>query len=142
MRIIVFVSLALIALHSVGMAEWSFETVQNPRTGRGITRAKLPEFGGRATLIIRCSQQYAEPVVYLHRPAKGTHLPLIYRFDDDGAQNRLGSLSDSGHVLRIWDDVEKEAFAHAKRLRIQLRPFVVFDFDLRGIETIAAKIRC
>ena len=76
------------------------------------------------------------------KSTRGTHLRLIYRFDDDEAQNRLGSLSDSGHVLRIWDDVEKEAFAHAKRLRIQLRPFVVFDFDLRGIETIAAKIRC
>ena len=142
MRIIIFISLALIALQAVGMAEWSFETVQDARTGRKITRAKLPEFGGRATLIVRCSQHYAEPVVYLHQPATGTHLPLIYRFDDDEAQNRLGSLSDSGHVLRIWDDVEKEAFARAKRLRIQLRPFVVFDFDLRGIETIAAKIRC
>ena len=70
------------------------------------------------------------------------HRELFYRFDDDEPQERTATVSPSGHVLRIWSEVEREAFANAKRLRIQTKPLVVFDFDLRGIETIAARLKC
>jgi hypothetical protein len=43
-------------------------------------------------------------------------------------------------VLQIWKEEEdKQDFAHSKRLRVQLRPFVVFDFDLRGDRSRSAK---
>jgi hypothetical protein len=142
MRLPLFVSAALIALHGAAWSEWSMETVKDGRTGRETTRALLHEARGRATLVIQCTQQGPEPVLYLHEPASGTQLPLIYRFDDDAAQTRLAQLSSSGHVARIWSEPERNAFANARRLRIQLRPFVVFDFDLRGIETIASKLKC
>ena len=142
MRQAALASLVLIALQSAAIAEWSVETVTDDRSGRQITRALLHEFGGRATLVIQCSQQAADAVVYLREPAEGSHLQLIYRFDDEEPQHRMVPVSPAGHVLRIWNDAEKEAFSHAKRLRIQTKPFVVFDFDLRGIETIASKLKC
>jgi hypothetical protein len=142
MRLLLFVSAALIALHGVAWSEWSVETVREDGTGRQTTRALLPEPGGRATLVIQCSQHEPEPVLYLHEPASGSQLQLIYRFDDDAAQPRTAPLSPSGHVVRIWSELERHAFANARRLRVQLRPFVVFDFDLRGIETIASRLKC
>jgi hypothetical protein len=142
MRLPILVSAALIALHGIAWCEWSVETVREDRTGRQITLALLPEPGGRATLVIQCSQQGPEPVLYLREPANGSQLQLIYRFDDDEAQPRMAPLSPSGHVVRIWSELERNAFANARRLRVQLRPFVVFDFDLRGIETIASQLKC
>lgn len=142
MRLSLFVSVILLALHGAALSEWSVETVREERTGRQITRALLHESAGRATLIIQCSQQGPEPVLYLREPANGNQLQLIYRFDDDEAQSRVAPLSPSGHVVRVWGELERHAFANARRLRIQLRPFVVFDFDLRGIETIASKLKC
>ena len=142
MRLPLFVSAALIALHGAALSEWSVEPVEDGRTGRETTRALLREPGGRATLVIQCSQQGPEPVLYLHEPASGTHIQLIYRFDDDEAQVRTVMLSPSGHLARIWSELEKHAFAKAKRLRVQLRPFVVLDFNLSGIETIPARLKC
>ena len=142
MRLPLFVSAALIALHGAALSEWSVEAVKDGKTGRETTRALLHEAGGRATLVVQCSQQGPEPVLYLHEPVSGTQLQLIYRFDDDEAQARVAALSPSGHVVRIWNELERNAFANARRLRIQLRPFVVFEFDLRGIEAIASKLKC
>lgn len=126
-------SMGLLTLPTVGKAQWS---VEKP----GI--ATLPEPGGRATLFIQCSRQGADPAIYVHQPLHEQSVALTYRFDDDEAQSRMAAVSKSGHVLRIWNEQEKEAFAHARRLRVQLRPFVVFDFDLRGIENVAAKLQC
>ena len=124
---------ALLAFPTHGLSQWS---VDKP----GI--ATLPEVGGRATLFIQCSRQGADPGLYLHQAIKETQLVLTYRFDDHAPETRTVHLSASGHVLKIWSEDEKEEFARSRRLRIQLRPFVVFDFDLRGIETIAAKLQC
>jgi hypothetical protein len=142
MRLPLFVSAALLVLHGAALSEWSVEAVKDDKTGRETTRALLHESGGRATLVIQCSQPGPEPVLYLHQPASGTELQLIYRFDDDAAQTRTAQLSPSGHLVRIWSEPEKHAFANAKRLRIQLRPFVVFEFDLSGIEEVASKLKC
>jgi hypothetical protein len=142
MRLPVYISSVLIALHGAALSEWSIETVRDDRTGRQATRALLHEAAGRATLVIQCTQQGPEPVLYLHEPADDGQLRLIYRFDDDEAQQRVASVSPLGHVVRIWSEAERHAFANARRLRIQLRPFVVFDFDLRGIETIAPRLKC
>jgi hypothetical protein len=142
MRLFLLASAALIALHGVALSEWSVETARDERTGRETTRALLHEPGGRATLVIQCAQHGPEPILYLHEPVSGSQLQLTYRFDDHEAQTRIAPVSSSGHVVRIWSDAEKEAFARSKQLRVQLRPFVVFDFDLRGIETLAPKLRC
>jgi hypothetical protein len=142
MRLPLLVSATLIALQGAAFSEWSVETTRDDRTRRETTRALLHEIGGRATLVIQCSQQGPEPVLYLQEPANGSQLQLIYRFDDGEAQPRMAAISPSGHVVRIWSELEKNAFANARRLRIQLRPFVVFDFDLRGIETIASRLKC
>ena len=125
---------------TVGLAQWSVEMLQE--SGRKLTRVMLPEFGGRANLVIRCTKQGADPIIYLHQALGGTHVNLTYRFDDDEAQTRMVPLSQSGHVLQIWSDNERQAFSNSKRLRVQLRPFLVLDFNLRGIETVAAKLRC
>jgi hypothetical protein len=69
-------------------------------------------------------------------------LVLTYRFDDNPPETRKVAVSASGHVLKIWNEDEKEEFARSRRLRIQLRLFVVFDFDLRSIETVVAKLQC
>ena len=124
---------------TVGLAQWSVETVQE--FGRKLTRVVLPEFGGRATLVIRCTKQGADPIVYLRQALSGTHVNLTYRFDDDEAQTRMVPLSESGHVLQIWSDDEREAFSRSKRLRVQPRPLLVL-INLRSIETVAAKLRC
>ena len=142
MRLVIYVSAILIALRGAALPEWSVETVTDERTGRQQTRALLHEVGGRATLLIQCSQQAPEPVLYLHEAVNGTHLSLIYRFDDDEPQSRMAQVSSSGHVVRIWNEVERNEFADARELRIQLRPFVVFHFDLRGIEALAPKLKC
>jgi len=142
MRLPFVVCAVLIALHGAALCEWSVETVREAQTGRQITRALLHEPAGRAALVIQCTRQGPEPVLYLHEPANGAQLQLIYRFDDDAAQTRMALVSPSGHVVRIWNEIERHAFADARRLRIQLRPFVVFDFDLRGIETVASKLKC
>ena len=142
MRIAALLSIALIAMPAVGGAQWTVETLRDDLTGREFSRAKLPEFGGRATLVIRCLRQDADAVVYLHQPVTSAHLPLMYRFDDDQAESRIATVSQDGHLLQIWNDEEKQHFARAKRLRVQTRPFVVFDFDLRGTETILPKIKC
>lgn len=124
---------ALLAFPAHGLSAWS---VDKP----GI--ATLPDVGGRATLFVQCSRQGADPGIYLHQAVSETHLVLTYRFDDHAPETRKVPLSGSGHVLKIWSEAEKDEFARSRRLRIQLRPFVVFDFDLRGIETIAAKLQC
>ena len=124
---------ALLSSLTPGFSEWR---VDKP----GI--ATLAEVGGRATLFIQCLRQGADPGVYLHQAVSETHVVLTYRFDDNGPETRKVAVSGSGHVLRIWSDDEKEQFARSRRLRIQLRPFVVLDFDLRGIETVAAKLQC
>ena len=117
-------------------AQWSVELQPSG------TQAVLPELGGRATLVVRCFWDRAEPVLLLHQPVSGPHQPVIYRFDDDDAKWVAAAVSQEGHLLHIWNDDEKQRFARAKRLRIQLRPFTVFDFDLSGSETIASTIRC
>ena len=142
MRLPVLATVALLALHQVATAEWSVETGRDKRSGRQITKALLPEIGGRATLVIQCAKPSADAIVLLREPATGSHLKLIYRFDDDEPQSRMAAVSSFGHVLRIWDESERQAFAHSQRLRIQTKPFVVFDFDLRGIDTIASKLKC
>src|SRR5262245_42968836 len=142
MRLSILAIVALLVFHQAAIAEWSVETVRDEKSGRQITRALLPEAGGRATLVIQCVQQSADAIVYLRDAASGSHLQLIYRFDDDEPQTRMAPVSSSGHVVRIWNESEKQAFSHSQRLRIQTRPFVVFDFDLRGIETIASKLKC
>jgi hypothetical protein len=124
---------ALLCFPTHGFSEWR---VDKP----GI--ATLGEVGGRATLFIQCSRQGADPGVYLHQAVSEMELVLIYRFDDNTPETRKVAVSASGHVLKIWNEDEKEEFARSRRLRIQLRPFVVFDFDLRGIETVAAKLQC
>lgn len=142
MRVPILITAALLALHQTAMAEWSVETVKDEQSGRQITRAMLPELGGRAALVIQCIQRGADANVYLREPVSASHLPVIYRFDDDEPQTRMATVSPSGRGLSIWNDTEKQAFSRSRRLRIQTRPFVVFDFDLRGIETIASKLRC
>jgi hypothetical protein len=134
------VGLGLPVFPAAGLAQWSVETVR--ANGRESVRARLPEFGGRATLLIQCSPHGADPLVYLHQPLGDPAVNLAYRFDDDDAVTRRVPLSQSGHVLQIWTEDEKQKFSSARRLRIQLRPFMIFDFDLRGIETIAAKLQC
>ena len=124
---------ALLSFPTHGFSEWR---VDKP----GI--ATLAEVGGRATLFIQCSRQGADPGLYLHQAVRETELVLTYRFDDNAPETRKVALSASGHVLKIWSDDEKEEFARSRRLRIQLRPFVVLDFDLRGIETVAPKLQC
>jgi len=124
---------AVLSFPARGHSEWR---VDKP----GI--ATLAEVGGRATLFIQCSRQGADPGLYLHQAVSETHLVLIYRFDDNTPETRTVAVSASGHVLKIWSEDEKEQFARSRRLRIQLRPFMVFDFDLRGIETVAAKLQC
>jgi hypothetical protein len=124
---------ALLSFPTHGLSEWR---VDKP----GI--ATLAEVGGRATLFIQCSRQGADPGLYLHQAVSETQLVLTYRFDDNTPETRKVAVSASGHVLKIWNEDEKEEFARSRRLRIQLRPFVVFDFDLRGIETVAAKLQC
>ena len=140
--IVPLVSVGLLIFPTFGLAQWSVKTTRANETGGELVTATLPEFGGRATLVIQCSKHGADPLVYLHHPLSGTHVALTYRFDEDDAQTRMVPLSQSGHVLRIWNEDEKQTFARAKRLRLQERPFVVFDFDLRGIETVAAKLKC
>ena len=61
-------------------------------------------------------------------------MSVIYRFDDNEAHTRMATASQAGHVLQIWTDDDRQAFSTSKRLRVQLRPFRVLDFDLRGIE--------
>jgi len=124
---------ALLSFPTHGLSEWR---VDKP----GI--ATLGEVGGRATLFIQCSRQGADPGLSLHQAVSETHLVLTYRFDDNTPETRRVAVSGSGHVLKIWSDDEKEQFARSRRLRIQLRPFVVLDFDLRGIEAVAAKLQC
>jgi hypothetical protein len=124
---------ALLSFPTHGLSEWR---VDKP----GI--ATLAEIGGRATLLIQCSRQGADPGLYLHQAAHETHLVLTYRFDEKPPETRKVALSASGHVLKIWTEDEKEEFARSRRLRVQLRPFVVFDFNLQGIETVAAKLQC
>jgi hypothetical protein len=124
---------ALLAFPTQGLSEWR---VDKP----GI--ATLGEVGGRATLFIQCSRQGADPGLYLHQPAGETHVVLTYRFDDNAPEMRKVPVSGAGHVLKIWNDDEKDQFARSRQLRIQLRPFLVLDFDLRGIETVAAKLQC
>ena len=131
--IIFLASCTLLGFAAIGSAEWSVETPG---------AATLPEFGGRATLVIRCSRQEAEPVIYLHQPLEEKHVALSYRFDDNKPQARMAAVSASGKVLQVWREDDKQYFARSKRLRVQLRPFVVLDFDLRGIETVAAKLQC
>jgi len=124
---------ALLSFPTHGFSEWR---VDKP----GL--ATLAEIGGRATLVIQCSRQGADPGLYLHQAVKDAHLVLTYRFDEKPPETRSAIVSASGHMLRIWNDEEKDEFARSRKLRVQLRPFVVFDFDLRGIETIAAKLQC
>ena len=118
----VLATIALLALHQAATAEWSVETVRDKRSGRQITRILLPELGGRATLVIQCAKPSADAIVYLREPADGSHLKLIYRFDDDEPQSRMAAVSPSGHVLRIWNEAEKQAFSHSQRLRSQQSP--------------------
>jgi hypothetical protein len=126
-----------VALPITAVAQWKVETQQ------GVTRAMLPEFGGRATLVIQCvTAQSAEPVLFVHEPVNGTHQLVIYRFDEDEPKSIAAPVSQDGHLLHIWNDEEKENFSRSHRLRVQLRPFVVLDFALSGIDTIAAKINC
>lgn len=125
---------------NAGLAQWSVETSR--QSGCELTRATLQEFGGRAALVIQCTKQGADPVIYLHEPVSSTHVAVIYRFDDSEAHTRMATASQAGHVLQIWTNDEREAFSMSKRLRVQLRPFRVLDFDLRGIETLAAKLKC
>jgi hypothetical protein len=141
MRALLLAGLALIALHGTALSEWSIESIKD-RAGRETTRALLHEPGGRATLVIQCAQHGPEPVLFLHEPVSVDHLQLTWRFDDDQAQTRMAPVSSSGHVVTIWSEVEKQAFARSQLLRIQLRPFVVFSFDLGGIGTLAAKLKC
>ena len=141
MRPLLLAGAALIALCGAALSEWSIESIKDG-AGRETTRALLHESGGRATLVIQCAQHGPEPVLYLHDPVSSDHLQLTWRFDDDQAQTRLAPVSSSGHVVTIWSEVEKQAFARSRQLRIQLRPFVVFTFDLSGIETLAAKLKC
>lgn len=142
MRLPVLVAALLLASYQAAVSEWSLETVTEETTRRQTNRALLPEAGGRATLVIQCYRQAAEAIIYLRKPANAGPLHLFYRFDDDEPQERMATVSPSGHVLRIWNEAEREAFANARRLRIQTKPLVVLDFDLRGIETIAAKLKC
>jgi hypothetical protein len=138
----VLLALGMAALPSMSAAEWSIETVPAGANGREAARARLAEFGGSATLLIQCSTHGADPLLYVHGALSGTHIAVTFRFDEDDAHTRMAALSHSGHVLQIWSEEGKQAFARARRLRVQLRPFVVFDFDLRGIETVASKLRC
>jgi hypothetical protein len=142
MRVAFLVGVALLTMARGGAAQWSVETRQDPITGREFTRAVLSEFGGRAALIVRCVRDEAEPIIYLHDPANGTHVPVIYRFDDGQPQTRMATALQDGHVLQLWKEEDKQQFANARRLRIQIRPFVVFDFDLRGTEALLPKLNC
>jgi len=81
--------IGLLAFPTLGLSEWS---VDRP----GI--ATLPEVGGRATLFIQCTQQGAEPALYLHQPLNEEQLTLIYRFDNDQAQTRAVLL----HSGQVW----------------------------------------
>ena len=134
------IGVELFAPSTVGLAQWSVET--SHQSGRDLTRAILQEFGGRATLVIQCTKQGADSIVYLHEPVSSTHVSVIYRFDDNEAHTRMAIASQAGHVLQIWTDDDRQAFSTSKRLRVQLRPFRVLDFDLRGIEALAAKLKC
>jgi hypothetical protein len=111
------------------------------RLRRPVHQGRAPRVAGRAALIIRCVRQAAEPILYLHQPASGTHVPVIYRFDDKQPETRMAPILQDGRVLQIWKEEEnKQDFAHSKRLRVQLRPFVVF--DLRGTDRLPACPNC